>query len=42
MSLEETSLAAWRMAIKNRSIVRGGLVFHPTEVFNTPARSLPM
>jgi transposase InsO family protein len=24
---EETSLAAWRMAIKNRSIVRG-LVFH--------------
>ena len=27
MSVEETSLAAWRMAIKNRSIVRG-LVFH--------------
>jgi len=27
MSVEETSLAAWRMAIKNRSIEKG-LIFH--------------
>jgi putative transposase len=27
MSVEETSLAAWRMAIKNRSITKG-LLFH--------------
>jgi hypothetical protein len=37
MSVEETSLAAWRMAIKNRSIVEDWY-FIPTEVFNTPAK----
>jgi transposase InsO family protein len=40
MSAEQTSLAAWSMAIKNRSIEK--VYFILTEVFNTPARSLPM
>jgi hypothetical protein len=38
MSVEETSLAAWRMAIKTRSITK--LLFHSDRVFNTPVKNL--
>ena len=41
MNVEETSLTAWKMAIKNRSVEKG-LIFILTEEFNMLAKSLPM
>lgn len=40
MGTEETSLAAWKMALKNRSITKG-LVFIQIVAYNTPVKSLP-
>lgn len=39
MSTEDTSLAAWKMAVKNRKIV-GGLIFHSDRGVNMQARNL--
>jgi hypothetical protein len=39
MSVEETSLAAWRMAIKTEASQRD-CYFILTEVFNTPVKNL--
>jgi putative transposase len=41
MSVEETSLAAWRMSVKI-DVLKKVWYFILTEAFNTPARSLPI
>lgn len=41
MSTEETSLAAWRMAVKKRPVEKG-LIFTLTVVFSMPITLLSM